>query len=128
MAEVKWDLLAFQCVHGAIRRFSSLVRTASLGLLSVGLALTPLLAQQTLRRFPLKSKGEIRVSDAALRVEEATFLGRRALKLNTEKLADILAFVEGASLTEGTIEVDLAVKPLLLPSAAPLASWVFRGS
>lgn len=116
MAEVKSNRLGVHFVHGAIGRFAALARTAAVGLLSLGVALTPLLAQQTLRRFPLKSKGEIRVSDAALRVEEATFLGRRAIKLNTEKLADILAFVEGASLKEGTIEVDLAVKPLLAPA------------
>jgi hypothetical protein len=88
----------------------------SLGLSLLALAGTASFAQLTQagnaslvkQTFPLADTTAIVVSGG--KAEPMEYLGRKAIRLTTEKDNDIFAFVNGTAIQDGTIDVDIAVK------------------
>ncbi len=83
-------------------------QAVSLGLLLV-VACTSGFAQMT-------GAGETSLTDATAlavsggKAEPVEYLGRKAIRLTTEKENDIFAFVNGTAIQDGAIDVDIAVK------------------
>src|SRR5580658_2896365 len=95
------------CLRQAVR---------SLGLSLIAVACTSGFAQLTRagdsslvpQTLPLADATAIAVSGG--KAEPVEYLGRKAIRLTTEKENDIFAFVNGTAIQDGTIDVDLAVK------------------
>src|ERR1700753_1559718 len=58
--------------------------------------------------FPLADATALAVTGG--KAETAEYLGRKAIRLTTDKESDIFAFVNGTAIQDGTIDVDIAVK------------------
>ena len=65
---------------------------------------TPL-AQQS---FALADTAALSVAGG--KVESVEYLGRKAVRLTTQANSDIFAYVNGSSIQDGIIDVDIAVK------------------
>jgi hypothetical protein len=58
--------------------------------------------------FPLADTTAIAVTGG--KAEPVEYLGRKAIRLTTEKESDIFAFLNGTAIQDGAIDVDIAVK------------------
>src|ERR1700722_2427529 len=58
--------------------------------------------------FPLADATALAVTGG--KAETAEYLGRKAIRLTTDKESDVFAFVKGTAIQDGTIDVGIAVK------------------
>ncbi|MDE1178593.1 MAG: hypothetical protein PW789_18620 [Edaphobacter sp.] len=87
----------------------------TLALLFLLLAARPCRSQNSSGVAPPAQQNFALTDTAALSVvggkaEPVEYLGRRAVRLTTEAKSDIFAYVNGSSIQDGVIEVDIAVK------------------